>query len=127
MATVMDHEQFKQCGYALGDYEFNMRMDEWNFDCRRCDYGESLKRIEDKDGNRVGWRHGTFDGHGAVWATSPGGGVSTFYGLRSAQEVETMAQKMRDGIAKGELDAAQSYVSRWDAEAKRVEVVAGSG
>ena len=65
------------------------------------------------------------DGHGAVWATRPGAGVSTSYGLRSAREVEEAAQKMRDSIAKGELDGNSSYVTRWNAEDKSVEVVAG--
>jgi hypothetical protein len=69
MATVMDNAACEQCGYEQGDYESNSRMSEWNFDSRRCGYGESLKRIEHKHGNRVGWRHDTFDGHGAVWAT----------------------------------------------------------
>ena len=33
---------------------------------------------------------------------------------------------MRDSIAKGEPDGESSYVTRWDAEAKRTEVVAGT-
>jgi hypothetical protein len=51
--------------------------------------------------------------------------VSTFYGLHSAREVEEAGQKMRDSIAKGELNAESSYVTRWNAETKCVEVVAG--
>jgi hypothetical protein len=33
----------------------------------------------------------------------------------------------RRSVAKGELDAEYSYVTRWDADAKRAEVVAGKG
>src|SRR6267143_3972785 len=54
MATVMDHKNCKQCGFEFGHEEFNCRTDEWNFDCRRCGYGESLKWIAAQDGSRVG-------------------------------------------------------------------------
>jgi hypothetical protein len=125
MATMMSEEKCKQCGYEFGDFELNGRTNEWNFDCRRCGYGESVDCIADDDGTRIGWKHETLDGHGAVWATRPGKGMATYCGLRSVLEVENAAQKMRDSIAKGELDGDSSYVTRWDEEAKRVEVVAG--
>jgi hypothetical protein len=126
MATVMSEEKCKQCGYEFGDFDLNGRTSEWNFDCRRCGYGESLDWIAAEDGTRIGWKHETLDGHGAVWATRPNKGVSVFHGLRSAKEVEEAAQKMRESIAKGELDAESSFVTRWDADAKRIEVVAGN-
>jgi len=128
MATVMGHKNCKQCGFEFGHEEFNSHTDEWNFDCRRCGYGESLKWIAAQDGSRVGWRHDTLDGHGAVWATrSCGMHPITFYGLRSTQDVEEAARSIHESIAKGELDAESSYVTRWDADAKRAEVVAGKG
>lgn len=126
MATVMSEEKCKQCGYEFGDFELDCHTNEWNFDCRRCGYGESSDWITAADGTRIGWKHETLDGHGAVWATRTGNGVSIFNGLRSAQEVEDAAQKIRESIAKGELDGDSSYVTRWDAEAKRTEVVAGT-
>jgi hypothetical protein len=125
MATMMSEEKCKQCGYEFGDFELNGRTNEWNFDCRRCGYGESSDWIAADDGTRVGWKHETLDGHGAVWATRPGNGVSVFHGLRSSREVEEAANKMRESIANGELDGESSYVTRWDADAKRIEVVAG--
>jgi hypothetical protein len=125
MATMMSEEKCKQCGYEFGDFELNGRTNEWNFDCRRCGYGESSDWIAAEDGTRVGWKHETLDGHGAVWATRPGNGVSVFHGLRSSREVEEAANKMRESIANGELDGESSYVTRWDADAKRIEVVAG--
>jgi hypothetical protein len=123
---MMSDQKCKQCGYEFGDFELDCHTNEWNFDCRRCGHGESLDWIAAEDGNRIGWKHETLDGYGAVWATRPGNGVSIFHGLRSAQEVEEAAQKMRESIAKGELDGESSYVTRWDAEAKRTEVVAGT-
>jgi hypothetical protein len=125
MATVMSTRTCLQCGYEFGTYEINCRTSEWNFDCRRCGYGESLDWIADADGTRIGWQREILDGCGAVWATPNANGMSMFRGLRSAQEVEEAAQKMRDSIAKGELDGESSFVTRWDAEAKRAEVVVG--
>jgi hypothetical protein len=125
MATMMSEEKCTQCGYEFGDYELNGRTNEWNFDCRRCGYGESRDWITSADGSRIGWKHETLDGYGAVWATRPGNGVSVFHGLRSAEEVEEAAEKMRDSIAKGDLDSESSYVTRWDVETKLTEVVAG--
>jgi hypothetical protein len=125
MATVLDYAKCKQCDYECGDYEINCRTDEWDFNCRRCGYSESREWIATEDGSRIGWRHETLDGHGALWATRPGVGVSTFYSLRSAREVDEAARQLQDGIAKGELDGNSSYVTRWNADAKRVEVVAG--
>jgi hypothetical protein len=49
------------------------------------------------------------------------------YGLRSTQDVEEAAGSIQESIAKGELDAGSSYVTRWDADAKRAEVGAGKG
>jgi len=125
MSIVSDSGKCVQCGYKWGDHDFDCGTSEWEFGCRRCGYCESLSWITDDEGNCVGWRHDTLDGYGAVWATRPDHGGSTFYGLRSARDVERAAQKMRDSIAKGELDGESSYVTRWNADAKRVEVVAG--
>lgn len=93
--------------------------------CKQCGYGESRERVLADDGSGVGWKHKNLDGHGAMRATRLGSGVSMFLGLRSAQEVEQAVQKIRDSIAKGELDGEQSYVTKWDAPARSVEVVAG--
>jgi hypothetical protein len=38
----------------------------------------------------------------------------TFYGLRSTHDVEEAARSIQESIAKGELDAESSYVTRWD-------------
>ena len=128
MATSLGNAKCVQCGYEWGDHDYNCCTDEWNFDCRRCGYGESLKWIAAEDGSRVGWRHDTLDGYGAVWATRSGGmHPITFYGLRSTQDVEEAARRIQESIAKGELDAESSYVTRWDPDAKRAEVVAGKG
>jgi hypothetical protein len=62
--------------------------------------------------NYVGWRHDTLDGHGAVVATASPRGISMFYGLRSTQATETAAKEMRDRIAAGMTDAAQSYAQK---------------
>jgi hypothetical protein len=125
MSTMMSHKTCRQCNFEFGVYELNCRTSEWEFDCRRCGYRESQEWIAAENGSRIGWRHETLGGHGALWATRPGVGVSTFYGLHSAHEVEEAAQKMRNSIAKGELDAESSYVTRWNAETKCAEVVAG--
>jgi len=126
MTTMMSDQKCKQCGYELGDFELNCHTSEWNFDCRRCGHGESSDWITAADGTRIGWKHATLDGHGAVWAMRPNKGISLFHGLRCAKEVEEAAQNMRQSIAKGELDGESSYVTRWDAEAKRADVVAGT-
>ena len=125
MTTMMSEEKCKQCGYQFGDFELNCHTNEFNFDCRRCGYGESSDWIAAADGTRIGWKHETLDGYGAVWATRPDKGMSLFHGLRSAQEVEEAGQTMRESIAKGELDGESSYVTRWDAATKRADVVAG--
>jgi len=124
MSTVFDYEKCRQCGYEFGAYEFDCRTNEWTFSCRRCGYGESLEWIVAEDGRRIGWKHETLDGHGAVWATSPNR-ISIYYGLRSVRQVDESAQRMRDEIAKGDLDGESSYVTKWDRATKRAEVVAG--
>jgi hypothetical protein len=125
MATSVSQVNCDRCGYEFGDYEVNCHTGESEFGCRQCGHCESLQWIENDKGSRIGWRHETFDGYGAVWSTLPGNGLSLFYGLRSANEVDEAAQSMRDSIAKGEIDGERSYVTRWDTGAKCVEVVAG--
>jgi hypothetical protein len=125
MATVMDYAKCSQCAFEFGSYEFNCRTNEEEFLCRRCGHAESVEWITDEGRNRIGWRRETFDGHGAMWVTRTAHGISTFHGLRSAQEVKDAAEKMQDSIARGELNAESSYVTRWDADEKSVAVVAG--
>jgi hypothetical protein len=125
MTAVTSYEKCSQCDFEAGVNDLDCCTGEWEFDCRRCGHSESVTWVTAEDGTRIGWKNEILDGHGAVWATRPGVGVSTFYGLRSAHEVEEAAQKMRESIAKDELDAESSYVTRWSAEAKRAEVLAG--
>lgn len=125
MSTVTGHEKCLQCDFEFGIREFNCHTNEWYFVCRRCGYSEPQEWIAAEDGSRVGWKHEILDGHGASWAQRPGNGVSVFNGLHSAQDVDHAVQQMRDAIAKGQLDGDSSYVTRWDAEAKHVQVVAG--
>jgi len=126
MSTASDYKDCKQCGYEFGVHEFNCRTCEWEFDCMRCGYTESQRWITDDDGTRIGWKHEILEGHGAVWLTGPGNGISTAFGLRSAQEVEESAEKMRASIAKSELDPRSSYVTKWNPKLKRAELAAGS-
>jgi hypothetical protein len=128
MSIVTDRKKCKeceQCGYEFGVFESNCRTSEWKFMCGLCGYSKSLRMIKDGDGNHVGWRHDTLNGYGACLATLPGNGKSELVGLRTAQDVDESACKMRDLIAKGELDGERSYVTRWDALADSVEVIAG--
>ena len=126
MSTVTDHKNCKQCGYELGVFELDCHTCEWEFDCLRCGYRESQEWVTAEEKSRIGWKHEILDGHGAVWATGPGVGVSTFCGLRSTQAVEEAVQKMQTAIANGDLDARSSYVTRWNSKLKRPELVAGT-
>jgi hypothetical protein len=125
MSSVLDYKKCKQCSYEQGYYDFDCSTSEWELDCPRCGHGESFSWITDKLGNRVGWKHESLDGRGAVWATSAEDGISTYFGLRSAQRAEEAAQRMRDDIAQGKLDGEQSYVTKWNPETMQAEVIAG--
>ena len=90
-----------KCGFEAGVNDLDCCTGEWEFDCRRCGHSESVAWVTAEDGTRIGWKNEILDGHGAVWATRPGVGVSTFYSLRSAREVDEAARQLQDGIAKG--------------------------
>jgi hypothetical protein len=126
MSTATDYKKCKQCGYEFGVHEFNCRTCEWNFDCLRCGHTESQRWITDNDGTRIGWKHEILEGHGAVWVTGSGSGISKGFGLRSAREVEDFAEKMRASVAKREINPRSSYVTKWNPELKRAELAAGS-
>lgn len=125
MSRVLDRRKCEQCGYEFGFYEFDCRSSESWFICRRCGHRESVEMITDDEGDCIGWRHDTYQGYGAYWCEEPGNGIAQFGGLHSARQVDKSAQKMWELIAKGELDGERSYVTRWDADAERVEVIAG--
>jgi hypothetical protein len=61
-----------------------------------------------------------------VFTTCASSGVTVLHGLRSLESVDQTARNMKDSISKGEIDGEHSYVTRWDANAKRIEVVAGN-
>jgi hypothetical protein len=126
MSTVTDYDKCEQCGYNFGVYDFDCRTNERVFHCMRCGYSQSSEWITAEDGTRIGWQRKTLEGHGAVWATRPGTGISTFHGLHSAKEVEIASQKMRTAIANGELNLYSSYVTKWNPKLKRAELEAGS-
>jgi len=125
MSSVSEYQKCKQCSYEQGNYDFDCSVSEWECDCPRCGHGESFSWITDEQGNRVGWKHESLNGRGAVWATSAENGISTSFGLRSAKTAEEVAQRMRDDIAQGKLDGEQSYVTKWNPETKQAEVIAG--
>jgi hypothetical protein len=125
MSSVLDQKKCEQCGYEFGFFEFYCRSRASAFICRRCGYCEFFEMITDDEGDCTGWRHDTHHGYGAYWCVQPGKDGAEFGGLHSDRQLDECAPKIRELIAKGDLDGDRSYVTRWNAEEECVEVIVG--
>jgi hypothetical protein len=93
--------------------------------CRRCGYYETWTVKYDQADNPCGWTHEIDKGAGALWYRKTGGAGFAAHYLNSAQQVSESEVWLRNRLTTGELDAENSYLSRWNNETKQVELLVG--
>ena len=138
MASVHDIVACPQC---TGDahYAFYTRTLEELLFCARCGYIEHTRPVMDRrkqkqDPQRRAWFKCRADGT-PIFRTTPRAGrgayclaqkngVSTVGAASRALTLRMIADFRRD-TARPEIDATRSYLTRWNARRRRVEVIVG--
>jgi|SRR5579872_4156132 len=125
MSSVQDQIECKQCHYPEADYTYYCRVAEDSTVCRRCGYHESWTAKRDQEGVPCGWIHEIDQGFGALsYGWKDGGGFTTSC-LQSAQQLAEAERWLRERLAKGEGGPQNYYLTRWNKETKKVELVIG--
>jgi len=124
MTAVLDVVDCPQCSWR-SFYEFETRRMTSTTFCPRCGYRETtrpLKTRKTKSGDLV-YRTTKRCGVGAHMIKRRSG-VSEIGALERLPTRRTIAQ-FKQGLKHPEIDAGQSFLTRWDAKRKRVETVVG--
>jgi len=125
MSSVLDQIECRQCGYKAADYEYRCRSCEEVTTCRRCGFHESWTLKRNQEDVPCGWIHEIDEGFGALFYRPIDGAGFASHCLCSAQEVANAEGWLRELLAKGEVDAQNSYLTRWNKETKQVDLVVG--
>lgn len=125
MATVQSFVKCPQCGNAEADHLYNSRTGEEDSFCTRCGYHETWRGKYDDGGDRQGWSHEISEGIGALWYRFAGRGAFAYYSFATELEVADAKRWLREQVASGKVDADTAYVTHWNKETRRLEVLVG--
>lgn len=124
MVAVSDSTSCPQCECSAAFLQFQTRTLTEEIFCPRCGYQETTRPIarKAKNGNPV-YRTTRRRGYGA-YLLKGRNGVGELGALHCPLTTRDVTQFKRD-LRHPELDAASSYLARWNPQRRRVEVVAG--
>lgn len=138
MASVQDSIDCPQCG-GEAFLEFHTRTLAESIFCPRCGYSEQTRPLIDRqkqtaDAQHREWFKRRKDGELIYRTTKRAGfgaymlaqqnGVSALGVVNGKLTARMIAHFKRD-IAKPDMDAARSFLTRWNLQSHRVEVVVG--
>ena len=123
MSCVLDHVRCAQCGNPETDYEFSS-YHEVMF-CNRCGYWECWDP-QYEEGVCCGWNHEIRHSAGALGYRLSGRVAFTSHCLRTRAQVLRAERWLRNRLADGSVELQTAYLTRWDAETKRVKLVIGT-
>ena len=125
MSHVLDPVECRQCVYKEADRDFDCQTSDYIITCRSCGYYESWTTKHDQAGNPYGWTHEIDRGCGVLCYRARGAKAYAIHCLGSAQELPKAERWLRRRLAKREVDRQNSYLTRWNNETKKVELVIG--
>jgi len=125
MSIVVEHIKCPQCEYGQADHQLNRRSKEFLIFCVRCGYFECMERKRDDNGYYCAWEHEINHGAGALRYCLVGHPIAGGKFLHTRTDVAKAEQWLRVYVQKGQLDPAESYLTRWNDETKQVETVIG--
>ena len=126
MSTGQSEVECPQCEFVEADSEFDCRRLTYDVRCRRCGYTEHKGWVFDESGEACGWKAEAKFGSGALWYRGTGSNVFHWQCLWTAGAVTEAEKFLREGLAAGEVDSTVSYLTRWNEQARQIELVLGS-
>jgi hypothetical protein len=123
MSCVLDQVQCEQCGNPEADYQFSSYREVTT--CNRCGYWERWD--PQYDGRECcGWKHEICDGAGVLGYQLSGQPAFTSRCLKTKAQVLRAERWLRKRLADRSVDRQTAYLTRWDKQGKRVELIIGS-
>ncbi len=124
MTTTLDETACPQCG-ARAFVEFSTRTLSEEIACFVCGYTERTAptRRRTQSGDAV-LRRTMRVGFGAYRLTQVGGGISQV-GVFAAPITRATVARFKRNLRAAQLDARQSYLTRWNRRTRRVETLVG--
>jgi hypothetical protein len=123
MSIVQSSVRCPQCEYAEAAKWIDRGDSTWNITCRRCGYYE----FERRDCNKVGqaqWTHRVFRGAGCKWF-QPTDEIGFIVERQDTPADVVRAERwLLDQLEAGRVENT-AYLTRWNDEAKQVEMVVG--
>lgn len=138
MASVQDSIDCPQCG-AKAFLEFHTRTLAESIFCPRCGYSEHTRPLIDRqkqkdDAQHRAWFKRRKDGEQIIRTTKRAGfgaymlaqqnGVSAL-GIVNCELTARMIANFKRDVAKPGIDAARSFLTRWNPQSHQVEIVVG--
>jgi hypothetical protein len=95
--------------------------------CWRCGYQEEVDQKYDEAGRTCGWKHEISSNAGVLFYRIPDEGIvrACCQPLPTKKALLDAEQWLREAIDKGEVDRDGCYLTRWNREARQVEVIIG--
>ena len=138
MASVQDSVDCPQCG-GQAFLEFETRMRAESICCPRCGYSEHTRPLIDRqkqnaDAQHRAWFKRRKDGE-PVRRTTRRAGVGAYYiatknglgvfGTLKRKPNATHVGNFKRDVARPEIDATRSFLTRWNPKTRQVETVVG--
>jgi hypothetical protein len=123
MSTVLDQVTCPQCRNAEADFEFCDYRETTM--CSRCGYWE--RWVPQYGGDKCcGWKHEIRHGAGTLWYRSTGGIAFTSHCLNTKGQVRQAERWLREQQGIGKVEAGTAYLTRWNDETEKIELVVGA-
>lgn len=138
MASVQDSIECPQCG-GKAFLEFHTRTLAESIFCPRCGYSEHTRPLIDRQKQKADAQHRAWfkrrkDGE-QIFRTTKRAGVGAYMlaqqngvsalGVVNGKLTARMIANFKRDIAKPEIDAARSFLTRWNPKTQQVETVVG--
>jgi len=93
--------------------------------CPHCGYQEDWKPQYDESGKIREWKHEIRKGFGVMSYRLPGATSRPIHFLHTKEELLDAERWLREQLNSGAITTQSAYLSRWNDETKRVEVLFG--
>jgi hypothetical protein len=125
MSFVFEPNYCPQCRSHSSDFKLDRHVGSYDTACSRCGRRERHDPQFDDEGCPCGYVHTVWQGAGVITYRRTGEHFLCRHLLNTTREVLDAGDWLRDALNDGAVDPEIAFLTRWDGEANRVEVLVG--